>query len=120
MGMSFKDRSFWHKGQKLSRVIFDSRDIFKEAARVLSYCSEIKPVHTLSVSCFGLMQSKLTQMDLFEDVEKKERLTRAQDDINNTWGAFTLFPTRMLVARDRVPDRISFGGVKEIEEKILL
>jgi nucleotidyltransferase/DNA polymerase involved in DNA repair len=119
LSLSFRDRSFWHKSQKLPRVIFDSRDIFKEAVRVLDCCPKIKPVHTLSVSCFALSRSKASQLDLFEDVEKKERLTSAQDIINDTWGMFSIAPTRMLVAADKVPDRIAFGGVKEIEEKVL-
>jgi len=117
LSMSFRDRSAWHKGQKLSRAIFDSRDIFKEAARVLGYCPKIKPVHTLSVSCFGLMRSESTQMDLFEDIEKKERLTKAQDTINDVWGMFTITPTRMLAAVDKAPDRISFGNVRRLKKR---
>jgi DNA polymerase-4 len=119
VSMGFRDRTFWHKSRKLPRTIFDSRDIFKEAARVLGYCPEIRPVHTLSISCFALSKSRASQLDLFEDIEKKEKLTKAQDAINDTWGTFAIAPTRMLTALDKVPDRIAFGGVKEIEEKIL-
>lgn len=47
---------------------------------------------------------------------KKENVVAAVDKINQRWGDFVITPARMLLAKDYVPDRIAFGGVKELEE----
>lgn len=116
ISMLFRSGLHWHRGVALSRVVFDSRDIYKEAFRILNFCPYRKPVHSLAVSCFNLTRSKKSQLELFADVEKKRKLTEAVDSINERWGNFVITPARMLWARESVPDRIAFGGVKELEE----
>ncbi len=114
VGIFYRDRSFWHKGRRLKEPIFDSRDIFKEACRILSSCPFQKPVHTLSETCFGLFKSNLTQLKLFEDVVKQKNLVYALDKVNKRWGEFVVSPARMTLAREAVKDRIAFGGVREL------
>ena len=62
------------------------------------------------------MKYRQTQLELFEDIPKKEKLVNSIDEINERWGDFVITPARMLAASDAVPDRIAFGGVKELEE----
>ena len=112
----YRDGNFWHKGKKLKRIIFESRDIFKEAYRVLCSSPYDNPVANLAVSCFNLINCKTAQLELFEDVIKKENLAQAVDKINERWGNFVITPARMLGTNTLVPDRIAFGGVKELEE----
>ena len=81
-----------------------------------------RPVRELAVSAFNLLRSEVTQLDLFEDVSKKEKLVNAVDEVNETWGDFVITPARMLSATDAVPDRIAFGqsgGIKELEEFVM-
>lgn len=115
LAISYRDASFWHKGVACPRVLFDSRDIYKQAFKILCL-SFRKPIRDLSVSVFNLSKYTDTQLELFEDIERKERLVRAIDDVNERWGDYTLTPARMLAAARDVPDRIAFGGVKELEE----
>lgn len=107
---------FWHKGRGLGRVVSDSRELYTEIVRLL----ELSPYHlgvkSLAVSCFGLEQKTTLQLDLFRDNQMNERLVKALDVINQTWGAFTIRPARMLNSNSFVHDRISFGGVKELED----
>lgn len=116
IAVSYRDGGFWHKGVTFERSLFDSREIYKKAFRVLGLCPYKKPVRELAVSCFNLIKSSSSQLELFENVQKKERLTKSIDTINERWGGFVITPARMLSAKGDVPDRIAFGGVKELEE----
>jgi regulator of RNase E activity RraB len=78
-----------------------------------------KPVHTLAVSCFDIEQANHVQLTLLDDLEKKENLVEAVDKINERWGKYVITPARMLGTQDNVPDRIAFGGIKELEEIVL-
>lgn len=115
LAIFYRDRSFWHKGEATHKELFDTRDIYKEAYRLL-LLSPRKPVRNLLVSCFNLVDCPHLQLELFEDVAKKERLTKAVDKVNDRWGDFVVTPARMLDAKNLIPDRIAFGGVKELEE----
>ncbi len=115
LSISFKGHSHWHEGDTLQRYIFDSRDIYKEATRLLDNCSVLgNKVHVIAVSCFSLSKEKILQSDLFEDIEKKQRLVIAADLINENWGDFIVTPARMVLTGNMIKDRIAFGGVKDL------
>lgn len=116
LAISYRDGSFWHKGVSFPMDIFVTSDIYKEASKTLHHSPFSKPVRELAVSCFNLTKSPSLQLQLFEDVEKKEKLTKAVDIANIRWGDFVVTPARMLTAANAIPDRIAFGGVKELEE----
>ncbi len=111
VSLLFRDWSYWHHGEKTPQI-FDSRDIYRIAFTILKSCPNIKPVHTLAVSCFNLEQDR--QLEFFDD--RKEELVKAMDKINERWGSFVITPALMLGTRNFVSDRIAFGGVKELEE----
>ncbi len=116
LSVVYRDWSFWHKGVTTFKVLFDSRDIYKEAFKLLLTCPYQKPVRQLAVSCFNLLKHPELQMELFEDVAKKEKIVEAVDKVNERWGHFVITPARMLGTGGVVIDRIAFGGVKELEE----
>lgn len=116
LAISFRDGTFWHRGVATSKVLFDSRDIYKEAFGLLAGCPYRKPVRELAVSVFNLTHEPSIQLDLFENTEKKEKLVEALDKVNERWGNFVITPARMLDTDKAAIDRIAFGGVKELEE----
>ena len=116
LAIVYKDGGFWHKGITFDKTFFDSRDIYKEAFKIMQHSPYLKPVAQLAVSTFSLIKSDSSQLDLLEDVEKKESLTRAVDEVNQRWGNFVITPAKMVKTESYVPDRIAFGGVKELEE----
>lgn len=120
VAISYRDGSFWHKGVTFSRIFFDSRDIYRQAYKIMCKAPHKKPARELAVSCFNLLKSTQTQLELFEDIKKKERLISAVDKVNERWGDYVITPARMLSAKQDMPDRIAFGGVKELEEFTLL
>lgn len=116
VAIRYRDGSYWHHGHVLEKELFDSRDIYKIAYSILSRSPYKKPVAVLAESCFGLSQSEVSQTDLFENIQIKKNLVNALDNITEKWGDFVITPALMLAAKDYVPDRIAFGGVKELEE----
>lgn len=119
LAIAYRNHDFWHKGISLPDYIFDSRDIYKVAAKLLNMSPYGTAVRELAVSCFNLEKIKNMQMSLLEDVVKKQNLVNSVDRINDHWGNFVITPARMMGAGDIVIDRVAFGGVKELEEIII-
>ncbi len=109
VGLWFRDRDFWHKGMLLERSLYDSRDIYKAMSELLYQCPQIKPVHTLSETCFSLRPHKNAQLELFEDTLKKRKIVHAIDRVNDRWGMFTIGSAQTIKASEAVQDRIAFG-----------
>lgn len=119
LAIVYRDGSFWHRGVTLPDYIFDCRDIYKTIFRLLLHNPYRKPVRELAESVFGLQKINSTQLALFEDMYKKEKLVKAVDRINERWGNFVITPARMMGTNDLVIDRIAFGSIKELEEMSL-
>ena len=75
-----------------------------------------KPVRNIAVSVFDLNKNNSLQLSFFDNVEKKEKIMKTVDTLNKRWGDFVITPGRMLNRKQKVMDRIAFGGVKELEE----
>ncbi len=116
LAISYKDGNYWHEGGLTHRDLFDTRDFFKAAFRLLVKANPKKPVQNIAVSCFDLSLDKNSQLSLFEDIGKKEKLTVSMDSVNEKWGDYTVGLARSLDSGNMVKDRIAFGGVKELEE----
>ena len=116
LAIGYRDGGFWHKGATTPKELFDSRDIYKAVFRLLISCPWRKPVRDLAVSVFNLLKGPSSQLELFDDIEKRERLVSAVDHVNKRWGDFMVTPARMVNTKEVVIDRIAFGGVKELEE----
>lgn len=119
LSLLYRDHDFWHRGLSLSAEIFDSLDIYRQAYRILLSSPQKKAVANLAVSVFNLTKNPSLQLDLFDRTLKKFNLTAAVDKINERWGDFVITPAFMLGTGNLVPDRISFGNVKELEQFII-
>lgn len=116
LGISYRDGSYWHRGVVTQRVLFETSEIYKEILHLLSSCPHRKPVRNLAVTVFNLQKTSELQLELFEDRVRKENFVNAIDKINERWGDFVITSGRMANTGKIVPDRIAFGGVKELEE----
>lgn len=108
--LRYKNGSSWHTSKKTKRVLFDSKDIYKEILR-LYFRAPKENIVLIHVACFNLTKRHNRQLELFENIPKKESLTNMLDKINSRWGKFVITPATMLDAKDYVPDRIGFGAV---------
>ncbi|KKQ95413.1 MAG: Nucleotidyltransferase/DNA polymerase involved in DNA repair [Candidatus Woesebacteria bacterium GW2011_GWA1_39_11b] len=116
LAINYRDGSYWHRGKGFKKAFFDTRDFYKEFFGLLLKSSCRKPVRIIAVSCFNLSGSQAKQLELFDDIIKKEKISGSIDRINDFWGDFTVAQASLLKLEDRISDRISFGGVKELEE----
>lgn len=118
LSLVFRDYDYWHKGVQTDKPLFDQRDVHREAYRLLERCPYRKPVKTLAVSVFNLAPYNVKQLTLFDDEDKKARLVAAQDEVNSRYGTYCLTPGLMIGTEALVPDRIAFGGVKELQDYV--
>lgn len=116
LAISYRDGSFWHKGVGFEEILFAPKDIYRKAFWLLSKAPTKKPVRELAVSAFNLKPYAAMQLELFDNIPKKRDLVDAIDDVNERWGEFIITSARMFNAQKDIPDRIAFGGVKELEE----
>ena len=119
LAIVYRDFSYWHKGISLQDFIFDSRDIYRIAFRLLMMAPYRKPVRELAESVFHLEKAEHSQLSFLEDITKKENLVKAVDKINERYGNFVITPASMMGTKDVVIDRVAFGGIKELEEIIM-
>lgn len=117
--VGYRDGDFWHRGYTTPDYVFDSRDIFKYAFKLLSRSPYRKPVRDLAVSVFNIEKMANAQLSLLTDTIKKSSLVNAVDRVNARWGNFVITPARMIGMNDVVIDRVAFGGVKELEEIVI-
>jgi len=117
LAVGYRNGVFWHKGTVFQKELFDSKDIYDRLIAIFKLNPYKFPVRDIFVSVYDLKRIKNLQLDLFENVVRKRRLSQAVDGINERWGDFVIYPARMLLGdKEIVPDRIAFGGVKELEE----
>lgn len=114
LGLIYRDGGYWQQGATVSEYLFDSRDLYKLAFRLLCKSPYRKPLRQVGVSCFDFTPKDRLQLGLFEDILKKERLNTAVDGINGRWGNFCLTPARMISEGGQILDRIAFGNPNEL------
>jgi len=112
LALLYRDHQYFHEGKSLDQPIFDSRDIYRTAFRLLRHSPYKLPVRNLAISCFALSGRSTLQLDLFRDNLKKESLVTAMDDINDRWGNFVITPAIMANTQNFVHDRIGFGQIR--------
>lgn len=114
VSLSYKNHYYWHKGEKSKRLLFETRDIYRTAHKILLKAHHRAPVHVIAVTCYDLVSLSTKQLDFFEDIVKKENISQAIDKVNNDFGAFVVSTANTAKAPDAVKDRIAFGGVAEL------
>lgn len=114
LALQSRNGNFWHMGKKVSRELFESGDIYLEAVSLLELSPIKASFRNIAVSVFGLTSKNLLQLEIFEDILKKEKLTNCLDQINEKFGDFYIHPTRMINVNENIKDRISFGSLDQI------
>jgi len=110
----YTDLSWWHIGRKFDVSLYTTRDIYIKALRLLNGSGYTKHVRNLAVSVYDLIPSTSEQLELFSS--RTHAVAEAMDKINDRWGEFVITPALMMGMGDIILDRISFGGVKELEK----
>jgi DNA polymerase-4 len=92
--------SSWGKQDTLRSYINQSEDIYKAAIKILDTVEHHQPIRQLGVRLSNL-QYHTQQLSIFPDVQKKDDMVRAMDEINDRFGDF----------------KVTFGSLLSTEEK---
>lgn len=77
------------KQKKLSKWTSSGNEVFGEAWNLFSSLRHSKPIRLLGVKV-STLKREICQLELFENRDKKEKLLKALDDINEKFGEWTL------------------------------
>lgn len=113
--LHFADGSRWHARKMHKSAFYSDKEIYTRALYLFRQRPKL-PVATIGVTCYQLAPTKRAQASLFEEENKKERLTAAIDDINQRYGIFMVHSTLALEGKRIVKQKIpAFGGNRYFE-----
>jgi len=67
------------------------------------------------IYCYGLEPSKASQLSMFEDIAQKDWIAKAVDEINEQFGAFTVYSATTIEGKKVIKQKIPFGGTQYFE-----
>jgi DNA polymerase-4 len=112
--LRLKSGESW-QGKRMYRSTFYTNDeIYKRAMEQFNSRPR-GTVVMMGIYCYGLEHSHRSQLSLFEDIEKKDWLAKAVDEINNFYGTFTIHSATTLNGTKIVKQKIPFGGTEYFE-----
>ena len=113
----YHDYTHWHMGRMVSRAMYATIELYRNAQLLFNRQPERKVVAKLGVSCYGVQPAGTPQLELFETAgEKVRKVSEAVDTLNNRYGEFVVTPAIMMGMENLILDRIAFGSVKELED----
>lgn len=114
----YTNSTHWHQRGVNPTPLFASKDIYRRVMQLYVEAPQGKPIRSLAVSCYSLIEEPLQQLSFLEDEQKKRKLTQALDAINERWGDFVIMPALMMDMKSIVLDRIAYGSVRDLEELV--
>ena len=87
--LRYADFHTFSRQRKLEHALNHGLDIYEAAVSVLRLVRITQPIRLVGVSVSGL-ERDMAQMPLFEDERRRKFIAEAMDDINDTYGEFTV------------------------------
>lgn len=113
----YDDHTYWHKGKTFRTEMVYLQELYERAIYVFNMQPYQKVVRKLSVSFFDIAQSAKAQASLFDfEPSKQQKIGKTMDEIKDRYGEDSIMLARMMGMEDEIEDRISFGGVKDLED----
>jgi DNA polymerase-4 len=78
-------------------------------------CPALEPLH-VGVWLFNLVLDDLRTLSLFEDDEKRYRLSVVADELNQRYGQNAVYFGGIHAVRDSAPTRISFTSIPDLDD----
>jgi DNA polymerase-4 len=105
----YKSGEHWYAKRMHKVTFYTNQEIYQYALQLFNS----RPRGTIimiGIYCYMLTPSTRNQMSLFEDIIKKDWLTKAVDEINDFYGKFTVYSATSLNGRKIVKQKVPFGG----------
>lgn len=108
LNINFLDKDSFHKSLKCD-FFDDNISLTENTFHLLDECRwQSRPI-MLAVSTFNLKRKTSEQISMFDDVRRARDISSALDELNDYYGAETVYPASMFGAKSSAPDRIPFG-----------
>lgn len=108
----YTDFSYWHASHKFPIPSYTTNDIYRKAIKLLRLSGFPKTVRELAVRVYDLIPDTSEQMRLFHAPE--HAISRSMDQINDTYGEFSVSSGLLIGMQNAIIDRIAFGNVRDI------
>ena len=105
----------WSEKRMYKSTFYSNQDIWRKALELFNQRPKHMVVGTLGIFLYELTPSDRSQMSFFEDVQKNDWLTKAVDEINDFYGAFTVYSADALEGKKLIKQKIPFGGTEYFE-----
>ncbi len=114
LSLSFKNGSWWSKGQGTKAIMYSNQDIYFHAKQLLLQIAIPDLATNIAVSVYGLVKTEPQQLSIFGGTRLDSRaLSDACDKINDRYGDFAIHGALMAGMDDLILERIAFGSVKD-------
>lgn len=106
---------YWQTKRMHKSSFYTNQEIYRRAMELFNQRPSGTIITTMGLYCYGLEPSKKSQLSMFEDVAKAGDLTKAVDEINDFYGAFTVHMATTLEGKGVIKQKIPFGGTEYFE-----
>lgn len=112
--VSYQNGEYWQGKRMHKSTFYTNPEIYRRALELFNQ----RPhgiVRTMGIYCYMLTPSQRSQLSMFDDVVKKDWLTKAVDEINDFYGTFTVYAGTSLEGKKIIKQKIPFGGTEYFE-----
>lgn len=113
--VSFNTGGGWSDKRMFRSTFYTNQDIWLHISRLFDHRPKHMIVRTMGLYLYELTPSTRSQLSMFEDVVKADYLTKSMDEINDFYGAFTIYSADTLEGTRHVKQKIPFGGTEYFE-----
>jgi DNA polymerase-4 len=113
--VSFNAGGSWSDKKMYKTTFYTNQDIWERVSRLFDHRPKHMVIRTMGVYVYELTSSTRSQLSMFDDVTKNDYLTKAMDEINDFYGAFTIHSADTLTGTRNVKQKIPFGGTEYFE-----
>lgn len=115
LGLAFENRTWWGKSRRTKNYLYSTQEIYSSIMRL--YSQVVFPARVTHVNIAVIEAEKMLfeQQSLFKNTNlDMHALAIATDQINDTYGEFTIVPARMANMGHVIIKRVPFGSVRDI------
>jgi DNA polymerase-4 len=112
--ISYQNGEYWRSKRMYKSTYYTNQEIYRRALELFNQRPH-GTVRTMGIYCYMLTPSQRSQLSMFEDVAKKDWLTKAVDEINDFYGTFTVYAGTSLEGKKVIKQKIPFGGTDYFE-----
>ena len=112
--VTYQNGEFWQAKRMYKSTYYTNQEIYRRALELFNQRPH-GTVRIMGIYCYMLTPSQRSQLSMFDDIAKKDWLTKAVDEINDFYGTFTVYAGTSLEGKKIIKQKIPFGGTEYFE-----